>query len=134
MASTITMSLSQRLSAIAIEAEIIDVDFVDLLAADILRFRRIAETAVPSLTDWQWKLLSHLLLGLDQRTIVAGSTALPDVGTILAAIDTFAGAAAYDEKLRANTLRQAVLRWTPLTIAGIVFRLRADLINAALED
>lgn len=102
------------------------VSLAALLTADTVRFRRLAEAAVPELTDWQWGLLSHVLDGIEAHRILTGDDSLPSPVSIAAEIDTWADHATDEDTLRAGELRQAVLRWTPLAVAGVLMRVRRD--------
>lgn len=121
-----TINLSPPLTLIQAEAAAMGVSFPALLTADIVRFRRLADAAIPSLTDWQWMLLSHVLDGIEMHRIISGDDSLPSAGSIVAEIDTWADSASDEDALRAGELRRKVIAWSPLTTAGILFRLRAE--------
>ena len=121
-----TINLSPPLTLIQAEAAAMGVSFPALLTADAVRFRRLADAAVPPLTEWQWGLLSHVLDGIDAHRILTGDDSLPSVGSIVAEIDTWADSALDDDTMRAGDLRRQVASWSPLTIAGVLFRLRAE--------
>ncbi len=102
------------------------VSFPALLTADIVGYRQIAAAAVPSLTEWEWNLLSHVLGGIEAHRIVSGDDSLPSARYIAAAIDEWADNASDEDTLRAGELGQQVLAWPPLTVAGVLHRLRPD--------
>lgn len=121
-----TLNLSPPLTLIQAEAAALGVSFPALLTTDVVRFRRLANAAAPPLTDWQWGLLSHVLDGIEANRILTGDDELPGAAGIVAEIDTWADGATDDDALRAGELRKLVITWSPLTIAGVLFRLRAD--------
>ena len=121
-----TINLSPPLTLIQAEAAAMGVSFPALLTADVVRFRRLADAAVPPLTDWQWGLLSHVLDGVEMHRILTGDDNLPSPANIAAEIDTWADGAVDDDALRAGDLRKLVVAWSPLIIAGVCIRLRAD--------
>lgn len=100
--------------ALSADADGAGVPLSDLVRTDLVRYRKLAEAATPSLTRWQWDLLSHVLSGVEAHDILSGFDALPSSGRVAAAIDA----------LRAGELRQQVMGWPPLTIAGVLMRLR----------
>jgi hypothetical protein len=122
----VTLNLSPPLTLIRAEAAAMGVSFPALLTADAVRFRRLADAAVPPLTKWQWGLLSHVLDGIEAHRILVGDDSLPSAGFIIAEIDIWADGALDDETLRAGELRQQILSWSALTIAGVLIHLRAE--------
>lgn len=122
----VTLNLSPPLTLIQAEAAAMGVSFPALLTADAVRFRRLADAAVPPLTEWQWGLLSHVLDGIEAHRIITGDDSLPSAGNIAAEIDTWADSATDDDALRAGDLRRQVATWTQLAIAGALFRLRGE--------
>lgn len=95
-----------------------------LLTADLIRYRALADAAVPQLTDWQWDCLSHVMSGIEGNRILGGLDDLPSPGSIIAEIDTWADGASDEDTLRAGKLIEQVKTWPPLTIAGVLMRLR----------
>lgn len=108
------------------EAERIGVSFPALLTTDLARYRWLAEQAVPSLTDWQWGLLSHVMSGIEAHRILTGDDNLPSIGTVIAEIETWCDGGTDDDILRAGELVKQIQMWTPLTIAGVLLRLRRE--------
>jgi len=103
------------------------VSFPALLTAEIVRYRAMAAAATPKLDDWQWKLLAHVLSNTEAHRILTDDDTLPSGASIAAAIDEWAdGALGDDETLRAGELREQVLKWSPLAVAGIMHRLRSS--------
>ncbi len=80
---------------------------------------------MPPLTEWQWGLLSHVMDGIEAHNILTGRDELPTPMSIVAEIDVWADGAMDDDTLRAGRLRKQVIDWSPLTVAGVLFRLRA---------
>jgi hypothetical protein len=95
-----------------------------LMTADTVRYRSLAAAATPQLTTWEWDLLSHVLSGVEAHRILTGDDSLPSPMSIAAELDAWADGALDDEILRAGELRQAVLGWTPLAVAGVLMRVR----------
>ncbi len=120
-----TLNLSPLLMSLREEAERIGVSFPALLTTDLARYRWLAERAVPPLTEWQWGLLSHVMDGIEAHNILTGRDELPTPMSIVAEIDVWADGAMDDDTLRAGRLRKQVIDWSPLTVAGVLFRLRA---------
>lgn len=120
----VTLNLSPPLSAVQAEAAAMGVSFPALLTADLMRYRSLAEAAMPQLTEWQWDLLSHVLDGIEAQRILTGDDSLPSPLSIAAEIDTWADDAPDEDALRAGELRRQVVTWSPLTIAGLLFGLR----------
>lgn len=118
------ISLSPPLVLLQAEAAALGVSFTALLTADVVRYRAMAEAAVPDLDEWQWRVLHELLDGIEQARILGGDDTLPDARRIVAEIDSWADTAGNADTLRAAALRQIVAGWSPLTIAGVLFRLR----------
>lgn len=121
-----TVNLSPPLTLIQAEAAVMGVSFPALLTADVVRFRRLADAAVPPLTAWQWDLLLHVLDGIEAHRILTGDDNLPSPANITAEIDTWADGAADDDALRAGELHKLVMAWSMLTVAGVCIRIRAD--------
>jgi hypothetical protein len=120
---TLPPPLAQMLAE---EADHIGVSIPALLTTDIVRYRTLAAAAVPDLTSWQWSLLSHVMSGTEAHDILSRIDDLPSPLRIAAAIDEWADHALDDETLEAGKLREAVIGWSPLTIAGVLMRLRRD--------
>lgn len=108
------------------DAEALGVSLPAVITADLTRYRKMAEAASPKLSDWQWGLLSHVLNGIEAHRILTGDDALPSGASIAVEIDTWADGAMDDDCLRAGELRGQVLTWSPLTIAGVLMRLRGE--------
>jgi len=121
-----TLNLSPLLTAIREEADRLGVSFPALLTTDTARYRWLAEQAVPPLTEWQWGLLSHVLDGIEQHRILAGDDSLPRGGSVVAEIESWCDGATDDDILRAGMLTKKIQDWTPLTIAGVLLRLRRE--------
>lgn len=119
-----TINLSPLLMALRNEAERLGVSFPALLTTDLARYRWLAERAAPSLTEWQWDLLSHVLDGVEQLRILGGDDSLPSPGSIIAEIEEWCDGATDEDVLRAGALTKQIQEWTPLTIAGVLLRLR----------
>lgn len=122
-----TLNLSPPLTLVQSEAVAMGVSFPALLTADVVRFRQLADAAMPPLTDWHWRLLSHVLDGIEAQRILTGDDNLPSPASIAAEIDTWADGATDDDALRAGDLRRQVASWSPLAIAGVFIRLRANM-------
>lgn len=121
---SVRLPLSQPLQLVDEEAHTMGLGLTALLTADLSRYRRLADAATPDLTDWHWQLLSHVLSGIEAHRILSGDDSLPSPGAIAAEIDTWADGALNDDALRAGELRRQVMTWPPLTIAGVLMRLR----------
>ena len=80
--------------------------------------------AVPQLSEWEWGVLSHVMSGIEGHRILSGDDGLPAPSAIAAEIDTWADGAQDDDCLRAGKLRERVMAWAPLTVAGVLMRLR----------
>lgn len=119
-----TLSLSPMLIALRDEAERMGVSFPALLTADLARLRQLAEAATPELGDWQWSLLSHVLSGAEAHRLLTGDDSLPSPALIVAEIDMWADGATEDEMFRAGELTRDMANWAPLTVAGVLLRLR----------
>lgn len=121
----LSLNLPDRLvAALEADADGAAVSLPALLTADLIRYRALADAAVPKLTDWQWGLLSHVMSGIEGHRILTGDDSLPSPLGIAAEIDTWADHAADDETIKAGELRRMVLSWSPLAIAGVLMRLR----------
>lgn len=120
------LNLSPLLVTLRDEAERIGVSFPALLTTDLARYRWLAEQAVPSLAEWQWRLLSHVLDGIEQHRILSSDDSLPSAGSVIAEIETWCDGATDDDVLRAGMLTKQIQGWTPLTIAGVLMRLRRE--------
>jgi len=110
--------------ALAADAAGAGVPLSDIVRTDLARYRTLAAAAVPALDKWEWSLLSHALSGIEAHHILADDDSLPSPASIAIEIDTWADGAQDDDCLRAGDLRQRVLTWTPLMIAGVLLRLR----------
>lgn len=113
----------QRLGS---DAEALAVSLPALITADLTRYRQMAEAAAPALDAWEWACLGHVLDGIEGHRILSGDDSLPSAVGIVAEIDTWADHADDADTLRAGALRVKVLGWSPLTIAGALFRLRKE--------
>lgn len=121
----LSLNLPDRMiEALEADADGAGVSLPALLMADLIRYRALADAAVPTLTDWQWDCLSHVMSGIEGHRILSGSDDLPGAGSIITEIDTWADGAMDDDTLRAGELIQRVKSWPPLTVAGILMRLR----------
>lgn len=120
------LNLSPPLLRLRDEADAIGASFPAVLTADLVRYRRMADAAVPELTDWQWGLLSHVLDGIEGARIISGDDSLPSAGAIAAEIDAWADSTNDEDTLRAGELRGKAIAWTPMAIAGIFHRLRTQ--------
>jgi hypothetical protein len=113
------------------EAQALGVTIGRLVTADLNRYRRLAAEAIPTLTERQWKLLSHVLDGMDASSIVARDDVLPTVGDVTAGIMDWMRAGGSEERPAwARELYGAAQEWSPLTIAGVMLRLRGDAVVA----
>jgi hypothetical protein len=120
-----TINLSPLLASVKADAENMGVSFPSLLTADMKRFRQLASDAVPTMTAWQWGLLSHVLDGIEAHRILMGVDDLPSAQAIAAEIDAWADRAFNDEDIiRAGELRDIIVKLPPLAIAGILMRAR----------
>lgn len=98
-----------------------------LASADLSRYRRMAEAAVPQLTDRQWGLLSHILDGAEFARLVHRDDGMPSSGEIAAGImDWMRAGGSETAPAWARQLYDQARAWSPLTIAGILFRLRGE--------
>lgn len=106
-----------------------------LIAADITRYRRMADAAIPRLTDKQWGLLSHVCDGIEALDIgVSRIDDVPSPVRIAAEImDWMRGGGSGTSPKWARDLYDQVGQWPPLTVAGVLMRLRADGAKAADE-
>lgn len=104
-----------------------------LIAADIKRYRRMADAAIPPLTERQWTLLSHVCDGIETLDIaVSRVDDVPSPDRIASGIMDWMHAGGSETSPRwARDLYDQVLTWSPLTIAGVLMRLRADGAKAA---
>lgn len=121
-----TLSLSPLLMALRDEAERIGVSFPALLTTDLARYRHMAAAAVPSMSEWQWALLSHVMSGIEAHRILTGDDSLPSIGAFIAEIETWCDGAPDDDILRAGVLIKQIQEWTPLTVVGVLLRLRRE--------
>jgi hypothetical protein len=121
-----SLNLSPLLMTLRDEAERIGVSFPATLTTDLARYRWLAERAVPSLTVWQWGLLSHVLGGIEAHGILTGNDSLPSIGSVIAEIETWCDGATDDDILRAGVLTKKIQEWTPLAIAGVLLRMRRE--------
>lgn len=127
-----TLNLSPLLMVLRKEAERLGVSFPALITTDLARYRHMAEAAVPaSMSEWQWALLSHVLEGLEQLRVLSGDDSLPSIGTVIAEIETWCDGANSDQDILwagelIRWMRERPDQWTPLTIAGVLFRLRRE--------
>ena len=122
-----TLNLSPRLTLIQAEAEAMGISFPALLTADVVRFRQLAEAAAPRLSEWEWGLIWHVLNGREAHDILTGRDDLPTPHAIAAEIDVWADSALDDETVRAGKLRERVMQWSPLAVAGVLLRLRTEI-------
>jgi hypothetical protein len=122
--ATIKYVPERILARLTADADALAASIPAVLTADLDRYRALALAAAPKITEWEYSLLSHVLSGVEGHGILTGDDALPTPQRIAAEIDTWAGGALDDETLRAGALRQRVVQWSPLTIAGLLFRLR----------
>lgn len=120
------LSLSPPLVRIQDEAAAIGVSFPALLTADVVRYHAMAAAAVPDLDEWEWRLLSHVLDGMEMHRVTSGDDTLPGPRAIGAAIEEWCDSAAYDDVSRAGALGRRVAGWSPLAIAGLFLRLRRE--------
>lgn len=98
-----------------------------LVAADLNRYRSMAGAAVPQLTDRQWGLLSHVLDGAEFSRLILRDDSLPGRGEIAASImDWMRAGGSETSPAWARQIYDAALGWSPLTIAGVLFRLRSE--------
>lgn len=119
-----TLSLSPPLVRLQDEAAAIGVSFPALLTADLVRYQAMAAAAVPDLDDWEWRLLSHVLDGMEMHRVTSGDDTLPGPGAICAAIEEWCDAAPYEDVIRASELSRRAVAWAPLAIAGVFLQLR----------
>ena len=119
-----TLNLSPLLMALREEADRLSVSFPALLTTDLARYRWLAEQAAPSLTEWQWGLLSHVMDGIEAHHILTGNDSLPSIGAFIAEIETWCDGATDDDILRAGALTKQIQEWTPQAVAGVLLRLR----------
>lgn len=122
--SRASIDLSPPLLAAREEAERIGLSFPALLTADLKRYRAMAAAATPALDEWEWWLIGHILAGREQADVLTGIDDLPSRQSIVADIDDWADGALDDETVKAGELRAKVMAWSPLAIAGVLFRLR----------
>lgn len=123
----LSLNLPDRMiQALEADAEALAVSLPALLTADLIRYRALADAAVPRLTDWQWDCLSHVMSGIEGSRILGGLDDLPSGTSIAIAIDEWAdGLNDNDGDIsRAGMLRKQAVEWPPLTIAGVLMRLR----------
>ena len=125
MALKASISLSAPLVLEQAEAERLGLSLSKLLTVDLVRYRALAAAAMPDLDAWEWSLLEHVLDGIEALHAHAGRDDLPSSRRIVAEIDEWADGALDDETIRAGSLREKVAGWSPLAIAGVLFRLRA---------
>lgn len=98
-----------------------------LITADLNRFRRMAAHATPKLTERQWGLLSHVLDGAEFSRLIRQEDELPGRGEIAAEImDWMRAGGSETSPAWARELYDQTLSWTPIAIAGIMLRLRAE--------
>ena len=98
-----------------------------VLNADINRYRSMAGAAVPHLTERQWGLLSHVLDGAEFARLIMRDDSLPGPSEIAAGImDWMRAGGSETSPAWARQLYDQVLGWSPLTIAGVLFRLRSE--------
>ena len=119
-----TLNLSPMLTTLREEAERLGVSFPALLTADLTRYRQLAQAASPSLSDWEFALLAHVLGGIEAHDILCGIDALPSSTRIIAEIDSWCDGASDEDVIRAGAVVRQVKAWTPLTIAGLLQALR----------
>lgn len=119
-----TLNLSPLLASVKAEAEQMGISFPVLLTADLMRYRTLAASAAPPLSDWERGLLSHALDGIEASRLLTGVDDLLSPVAIAAEIDTWADSAQDDDCLRAGELRKRVMTWSPLAIAGLLMELR----------
>lgn len=119
-----TLNLSPLLTAIREEADRLGVSFPALITADLSRYRWLADQAVPPLTEWQWGLLSHVLDGIEAHRILTGDDSLPSIGAVIAEIESWCDGATDGDILHAGVLVKQIQEWTPLTVAGVLLRMR----------
>jgi hypothetical protein len=104
-----------------------------LIGADIHRFRRMADAAIPTLTQQEWGLLAHVCDGIEALDIgVSQIDDLPSGNRIAAEImDWMRGASSESKPGWAVALYDQAQQWPPLTVAGVLMRLRTDGAKAA---
>lgn len=110
------------------EAKSIGVSTPRLIATDLNRYRIMADQAVPKLSEQQWGLISHVLDGIEAAEIVSGNDGLEHVGPDRIAAELKDWMRPYGDKppAWARKLHDDVLTWSPLTIAGLLMRLRGE--------
>lgn len=124
MSRKITISASPPLVALRDEAEAMGVSFPALLTADIVRYRKMAIAAAPTLDPWERGAISLLLAEIEAHGILSGDDSLPSAARIAAMVEEWIDDAAADDALRAERLRRKVEALTPLAIAGLLLRER----------
>lgn len=110
------------------EAAAIGISTPRLIACDLRRYRQLAESAVPKLSTEQWRLLAHVLDGIEGAEILTGNDDMGMIGPsrIAAEISDWLTPLGATAPAWAIELRAAALRWSTLTIAGVLMRLRAE--------
>lgn len=108
------------------EAHPLGVSLPRLVASDLTRYRRLADAAIPSLTDKQWGLLGHVLDGAEFGRFATRDDTLPGSGEIAAEIAAWMEPLGKSPPAWARQLLDDVRGWSPLTIAGVLIRLRAE--------
>lgn len=110
------------------EAASMGVSTPRLIATDLRRYRMLADAAVPRLTDQQWGLISHVLDGIEAAEILAGHDDLGMVGPARIAAEIHDWMAPLGERAPkwARELYEQVQAWAPLTVAGVLMRLRGE--------
>ena len=97
-----------------------------LIAIDLGRFRRLAEAAIPVLTEQQWGLIAATCDMVELVDLMNGSNELPSGKRVASEIAEWANERGSCPEW-ARDLYEQMLQWPPLTIAGVLMRLRADL-------
>lgn len=110
------------------EAQPLGVSVPRLITTDLNRYRRMAVAAVPDMTERQWSLLSHVLDGAEFQRLVGSrhDDSLPTAGEIAAEIASWIEGHGGAGPAWATQLLGMVQTWSPLIIAGLLFRLRAE--------
>jgi hypothetical protein len=93
----------------------------------------MAEAAIPTLTERQWGLLAHVCDGIEMYALIGGRRDdLPSAMRIAAEImDWMRRGGSETSPEWARALYDQVVQWSPLAVAGVLMRLRADGARAA---
>lgn len=99
-----------------------------LIATDIYRYRRMAEAAIPPLTERQWGLLAHVCDGMEMHALLSARRDDPPTADRIAAeiMDWMRAGGSETRPQWARELYDAVCIWPPLVVAGVLMRLRAE--------